>query len=169
MLPCPTGDEAADECTLRLLPIFRFHRLHRPPVHVGARLRERVDELLNGGARLSERAEHERCQSALFPSSTPAVLAAAALAKRAAAATAAATATAAMTSGGALPPRRTRPPSGSAPSLPTRTVPTASSDGDLPPDAAGGELAPEETEPGRLIGVESREAAVAGLLFRRVF
>ena len=62
-----------------------------------------------------------------------------------------------MTSGGSAPAEEDKsPPSGSAPSLPTRTVPTASSDGDLPPDAAGGELAPEETEPGRLIGVESR-------------
>ena len=75
-----------------------------------------------------------------------------------------------MTSGGSAPAEEDKsPPSGSAPSLPTRTVPTASSDGDLPPDAAGGELAPEETEPGRLgiLGLRAGEAAVAGLLFRR--
>ncbi len=43
--------------TFRLVPLLR---LHRPPVLVGARLRERVEELLDGGARLAERAEHER-------------------------------------------------------------------------------------------------------------
>ena len=38
----PPATKLPHEGTLRLLPLLR---LHRPPVHVGARLRERVDEL----------------------------------------------------------------------------------------------------------------------------